>query len=599
MHSGPYRSVVMVLFLVFLGGLTSSLALAQNAPLSGDYLGKLGPLRLALHVHAAADGTLRATLDSIDQGSRDLPCTDLKLAGSAFSFSVPSVQGNWKGSVSPDWSLLTGTWSQGTPMPLTFTRDTFVAAAAPAAIDGAWRGVLSVRPQASLPLQFVFRSDRDGKEYCTIDSPDQNAWGIECGSVHWDPPQVAFDAPSIKAHFAGTLSTDSKEIGGVFSQSRNIPITLTRQSEPLRPPPIPKVTFGPADAPLNPSQVSVVIARDLQTALRSGTLSRHGAGVAMGVLKDGKSAVLVFGAAQKDSIFEIGSITKTFTGLLFAQMISQSRVTLNEPVRALLPHDAVGNPAEPEIALVDLVTQHSGLPRLPSNFSPANPGNPYADYTAAMLYQFLAKHGLTRPADAPFLYSNLGFGLLGQLLANAAQTGYPQLIAEEVTRPLRLGDTVVALSTTQKTRLIPGHAEGGQVDEAWDFDALAGAGALHSTVADMLSYLSAQLHPNEFPQSPLSTARTMSAALKLSQELRAEAGPGTRIAFGWLYDEKRGEYWHNGGTGGYSSYVFFNPTHNYAGVVLLNISPGSGELADRLGEHLSQRLAGEASINIE
>jgi D-alanyl-D-alanine-carboxypeptidase/D-alanyl-D-alanine-endopeptidase len=83
----------------------------------------------------------------------------------------------------------------------------------------------------------------------------------------------------------------------------------------------------------------------------------------------------------------------------------------------------------------------------------------------------------------------------------------------------------------------------------------------------MLRYLEAQLRPEALPAAAGGAAHTLEAAISMSHELRAEAGPGMRIAFAWLYQEKRGEYCHNGGTGGYSSYAFFNPKRNYAGVV--------------------------------
>ena len=99
---------------------------------------------------------------------------------------------------------------------------------------------------------------------------------------------------------------------------------------------------------------------------------------------------------------------------------------------------------------------------------PADPHNPYADYRALNLYQFLGRHGVARPADAGFLYSNLGFGLLGQALANRAGTSYPQLVAEQVTVPLHLEDTVVSLSAQQQRRFIAGHTADGRPARAWE-----------------------------------------------------------------------------------------------------------------------------------
>jgi serine-type D-Ala-D-Ala carboxypeptidase/endopeptidase len=588
------RSLVTLLYLVTLIWGATSVA-AQSPALPGDYQGKLGPLRLLLHLKAA-DGSLSGTLDSVDQGSNGIVCADFRLQGDQLSFTVPSVHGSWQGTVSTDGATLTGTWSQGTPMPLTFERDSFVPAEKPSRIDGAWLGTLKPGADDALRVQYIFRSDRDGKEYCTTDSPDQFAWGIECGEVHWSAPQLSFEVPSIKGTFSGKLSDDGHELVGVWTQRDALPLTLTRQAKALSQPPPAKVTYSPAIAPVDPGQMEAVLAQDFAGALKSGPLSQQGIGVAIGVVRNGVARVFTFGDAKVDSIFEIGSITKTFTGLILGQMITEGRVKLDEPVRDLLPPGTVAKPDGPEITLLDLVTQHSGLPRLPDNMVPADPRNPYADYTPLKLYQFLAKHGVGRPANASFLYSNLAVGLLGQALANRAGTTYPQLLAEQVTVPLHLENTVVSLSAAQRARFIRGHAPSGHPAGAWDLDALAGAGAVRSTATDMLRYLEAQLHPETLSKQAEGTTHTLGAAITMSHDLRAEAGPDMRIAFAWLYQEKRGEYWHNGGTGGYSAYAFFNPKGNYAGVILVNRAPGPDGLPDFLGQHVSQRLAGEPAI---
>ena len=135
---------------------------------------------------------------------------------------------------------------------------------------------------------------------------------------------------------------------------------------------------------------------------------------------------------------------------------------------------------------------------------------------------------------------------------------------------------------------------------AWDFDSLAGAGAVRSTAGDMLLYLEANLHPESLKPIPGSAgAATLSAALVQSHRLQPALSPETRIALGWLYQTATGDYWHNGATGGYSSYAFFNPKGDYAGVVLMNASPGpDGVFVDRLGQHISQRLAGKPAVSL-
>ena len=106
----------------------------SNPSVMGDYVGVLGgSLHLRLHLKADAKGALSGTLDSLNQGAMGLECADFHMEGDALSFSVPVVHGSWKGTVSADAKTLTGTWDQGSPMPLVFTRDTFVPALSPRA----------------------------------------------------------------------------------------------------------------------------------------------------------------------------------------------------------------------------------------------------------------------------------------------------------------------------------------------------------------------------------------------------------------------------------------------------------------------------------
>ena len=335
--------------------------------------------------------------------------------------------------------------------------------------------------------------------------------------------------------------------------------------------------------------LKAVLDRDLAAALKDGALApATSGGVVIGVVQHGTRRIFVYGPVKEDSIFEIGSISKTFTALMLAQMVAQHKVKLDDPVRELLPPGTVAKPEGAEITLLDLATQHSGLPRMPDNFSPADPQDPYVDYHPANLYAFLAKKGVSKPADTEFNYSNLGLGLLGQALANRAGVTYPELLKVLVTGPLGLSDTVVKLSPEQEKRFAQGHSPGHQPAHAWNLDALAGAGAIRSTASDMLTYLEAQLHPAKVP---------LASALEMCHQLRADALPGMKVGLAWLNVTKTGNFWHNGGTGGYSSYALFSPSDDVGLVVLFNTTiSANGSFADRLGEHLEERLSGKPAI---
>src|SRR5208283_869481 len=590
------RSMWLTLFCGWLA--FTSLTFAQQKPsIAGDYVGSLGPLHLKLHLKTGADGALSGSLDSPDQGASDIQCSDFHFDGQSISFTVPAVKGTWKGTVDKQGAVLTGTWDQGTPAPLNFSRDTFVPAAKPSVVDGIWLGTLKAGSQ-SLRIQLQVKSDASGKESCSADSLDQGAMGLECAHVVLEGNNFSFDVPVVNGRWSGTLSADGKTLTGTWTQGQPLPLNFERQAVASSLPPAPPPTYDAAMAPVPAAQLQAVLSKDLAQALTSGALAPStGAGVTIGIVDHGEKQVLAYGTAKPDSIFEIGSITKTFTGLLLAQMVEQGEVKYDEPVRELLPAGAVAKPAGSEITLLDLATQHSGLPRMPDNFRPADSSNPYADYRAADLYAFLAKHGVAKPTDATFLYSNLGFGLLGQALVDRAGVPYSELLRNEITGPLGMKDTVVGLSAEQQLRFITGHDAAHHPAHAWDLDALAGAGAIRSTAADMLTYLQANLHPDKLPSTVTQppNGKTLPAALAQSHELRADALPGMRIALAWAYVPATGSYWHNGGTAGYSSFTFFNPKADYAVIVLLNTS---GHFADRLGQHIAQRLAGMPAISL-
>jgi CubicO group peptidase (beta-lactamase class C family) len=205
---------------------------------------------------------------------------------------------------------------------------------------------------------------------------------------------------------------------------------------------------------------------------------------------------------------------------------------------------------------------------------------------------------VAKPADARFLYSNLGLGLLGYALGRAAGQPWPQLMAQQVLQPLGMQDTVVAIPPALRARFIGGHNGWLAPVHAWDLDALAGAGALRSTAGDMLGYVEAQLYPDGV-KATSPAGSILPAALKRSQWLQADADSGVRIAYAWLHAPASGNWWHGGATGGYSSYAVFNPKEGYAAVVLVNMAPGpNGSFADALGQHIGQRLAGKPAISL-
>jgi serine-type D-Ala-D-Ala carboxypeptidase/endopeptidase len=358
----------------------------------------------------------------------------------------------------------------------------------------------------------------------------------------------------------------------------------------------------PAIAPVKAKDMHRVLTEDFKASIETGVLAKDsGVAVTIGVIGESERDVFSFGAGTASSIYEIGSITKTFTGLVLAQMIEQGRVKPTTPVRELLPADVVAKPNGAEITLLDLVTQHSGLPRMPANFMPANPLNPYVDYSAEKMYAFISSQSVAKPADAEFVYSNLGFGLLGQALANHADQNYATLVKQQVLEPLCMNDTFVEPTREQRTHFAKPLLANRQPSSMWEFQSMVGAGGLRSTAGDMLSYLAAQLDPSKRCTSAATHVKTLPQALARAQMVQADAVPGMKIAYAWMYVPQTQGYWHNGGTGGYASFAFFNPKSRTGAVVLTNlaIGPPTGSLADLIGQHIGQRFQGVAAVQIE
>jgi CubicO group peptidase (beta-lactamase class C family) len=278
-------------------------------------------------------------------------------------------------------------------------------------------------------------------------------------------------------------------------------------------------------------------------------------------------------------VYEIGSITKVFTGLLLAEMALRGEVGLDDPVRRYLP-DSVpvpGSDSQP-ITLRLLAAQRSGLPRLPPGFAPSDPNNPYADYDAARLYQFLRTYALPRAPGAAYEYSNIGAGLLGFALARRGAMSYEELLRRRILYPLGMTSTMITVNPMVRANLARGSADG-QPARAWEFDALAGAGALRSSALDLTAFLAAAMGLRRTP---------LDSAFRLAAVPQFEAGPGgMRIGLGWHVRPGAAPgagsiVWHNGGTGGYHSWAGYDPVRRL-GVVVLTNSP---ENIDDIGLHL-------------
>jgi len=303
---------------------------------------------------------------------------------------------------------------------------------------------------------------------------------------------------------------------------------------------------------------------------------KHGAGIVVGLLDANGKRRIVAAGVDTGAVFEIGSITKVFTASVLSDMVARREVKLDDPVANYLPR-AVHMPVRGRpISLLDLATQVSGLPRLPDNLAPRDPSNPYADYSVPQLYEFLSRYQLPRDPGASYEYSNLGMGLLGHTLALRARMSYEQLVTRRLLTPLGMRETAITLTPPLRARLAPGHDEAGNVVPNWDLPTLAGAGALRSTASDMLAFLAANVDTSATP---------IGRALRQTHDPRqATDNPNLKVGLAWhILSRPIGNIvWHNGGTGGYRTFIGFDPVRRIGVVVLSNFNRS----VDDLGYHL-------------
>ena len=227
---------------------------------------------------------------------------------------------------------------------------------------------------------------------------------------------------------------------------------------------------------------------------------------------------------DENTVFEIGSITKVFTGILLAEAIKRGEVELDGPISKYLPN-TVKTPTRngKEITLLDLTTHTSGLPSLPTNFKPANNDNPYADYTVQQMYDFLSGYTLTRDIGATYSYSNLGVGLLGHILALRAGMSYEDLVRKRILDPLGMKDTTIVLSPAMRARTAQGFTADGDPTSLWDLPTFAGAGAIRSTAKDMAKFISANMHL---------TKTDLAGVIDVSHKPQRDASAKMKVALG-------------------------------------------------------------------
>lgn len=338
---------------------------------------------------------------------------------------------------------------------------------------------------------------------------------------------------------------------------------------------------GPKDAAVDTSKKEIIanvapknpLDNFVDSVARNYAKQGSAQALAVAIIHKNKINTFFYGETDKgnntlpdaNTLFEIGSISKTFTASLLAEMVNKGQVKLEESIAKYLPDSVAQNPAIQKITFKSLANHTSGLPRLADNWKAAqkfSESDPYAAYDRKLLFGYLKKYQAKEEPESKYEYSNLGFGLLGELLSIIAKKPYMTLVKESILTPLEMTATADKIDPKIKN-FAPPHDDSGNKVPFWSFQSMAGAGALKSSLNDMLRYTIAQL---TYPETDIQKA------MNLTKQFTFFVPPNSDIGLAWHINMLEGVnyYFHNGGTGGSSSFLGFVPDEKAVVIILSN-----------------------------
>ena len=317
---------------------------------------------------------------------------------------------------------------------------------------------------------------------------------------------------------------------------------------------------------------NTALSRELRKVCANFQEAENYTGLSVAVIVDGKVAYLNYGAMEKggkrvdeNTLYEIASLSKVFTGTLLADAVISDTVSLDDPVQDYFDFK-VPNYREEQMTLVQLATHSSGLPRMPYDFRVSK--NPYNDYKEEHLLEYLRKGVLNRAPGKGYEYSNLGVGLLGYVLSQVDGRSYDQLLQEVILEKLEMASTAVYLNDELQQRKARPHLKSGAPAQEWDFDVLQACGGIKSTTRDLARFAAGCLGSLEV--DPQLTQAIQLASQTHYRDINAQVG------LGWHFANYSGLVClaHDGLVGGYCSFIAIAPQQEI-GVVILSNTAGN------------------------
>ena len=282
------------------------------------------------------------------------------------------------------------------------------------------------------------------------------------------------------------------------------------------------------------------------------------------------------------NLYEIGSITKVFTASVLASLVQENELGLKEEINSYF--DFQFNNGR-KITFESLSNHTSGLPRLPENLDLSLTRNPYESYGKKELEVYLRDLMGQKKDTITYAYSNLGAGLLGYTLGLSQNTTFQILLQKRIFDKYGMDQSYTS-SENLGDRLIKGLDIQGKEVPNWDFDVMFGGGGMISSTEDISKFVSAQFNSKNLE-------------LKLTRQATHELNENSSIGLGWHILKSKNEsnvFWHNGGTGGYSSCIVLNADQEKAVIVLSNVS-GINQTIDELSFNLLSVTKNNNSAN--
>lgn len=321
---------------------------------------------------------------------------------------------------------------------------------------------------------------------------------------------------------------------------------------------------------LSDNQLQSALDAFVSTSVQNYFKDTLAVGLTIGIIQNGNSFTYNYGEIEKgtyrlpdtNTIYEIGSISKTFTGILLAQAILDKKLNLGDDIRKYLdgayPNLQYENHS---IQIVHLSNHTSRIPGNTDNIEDQKPfdiTNPFANYTAEMFDEGLHSIVIDTIPGTKQSYSNMGVALLGKIIGKRFEMSYMDAVKEYILMLNGMTDTKASLTEKEYDRFAKGYNRKGEQTSYWDCGEFVPAGGIRSTVKDMLKYIAFNMQEN--PLMELAHRKTFGSF---------QDG----VALGWGINEpEKGEllFWHEGSTGGFTAMCVVIPSRNSGFIILTN-----------------------------